>query len=133
MSPKCEASRKIALELLTLAMRDAVAVYSFKKLPEIDFSIIGFHAQQSVEKCMKAVLAVNEIEFPKIHELATLHALLVSNSIEVPVSTDVLNRLTPYAVSSRYDLERDELLDELQATALVTQIHEWARSLINPR
>ena len=133
MSPKSEASRKIALELLVLAMRDAVAVYAFKKLPEIDFSIIGFHAQQSVEKCLKAMLAINEIEFPKTHELETLHALLVSSGIEVPVTREMLNRLTPYAVSSRYDLERDELLDELQASTLVTQIHEWANSLINPR
>ena len=33
MSPKTEASKKIALEMLTLAVRDAVAAYALKKLP----------------------------------------------------------------------------------------------------
>ena len=133
MSPKTEASKKIALEMLTLAMRDAVAVHAFKKLPELDFSIIGFHAQQSVEKCLKAVMAVHELEFPRTHELATLHALLVTNGVEVPFSTAVLNRLTPYAVTSRYNLERDELLDESQASELVTQVQAWATSKVIPK
>jgi hypothetical protein len=133
MSPKTKACKKIAVEMLALAMRDAVAVYAFKKVPEVDFSIIGFHAQQSVEKCLKGVLASIEVEFPRTHELATLHALLISHGVEVPFTSAILDRLTPYAVSSRYDLERDELLDEAQASELVTQVHAWATSKVIPK
>ena len=119
--------------MLALAMRDAVAVYAYKRSPEIDFSIIGFHAQQCVEKCLKGVLAIREIEFPRTHELATLHGLLKTNGVEVPFEVTTFDLLTPYAVSSRYDLERDELLDEAQASELITQVHAWATSLINPQ
>jgi HEPN domain-containing protein len=63
------ARRNVAVDLLELANRDAVAMRALAKVPEVDFSIIGFHAQQCVEKALKAALAVKGITFPRTHNL----------------------------------------------------------------
>lgn len=63
----------LARRFLVLADRD---IKTFQKLvhdPEIDDAVIGFHAQQGVEKCLKAVLARHQIALRKVHDL---HALL---------------------------------------------------------
>jgi HEPN domain-containing protein len=38
--------------------------------------IVAFHAQQAMEKTLKAVLEETRVEFPKVHKLQTLFALL---------------------------------------------------------
>jgi HEPN domain-containing protein len=40
------------------------------------FATVCFHAQQCIEKYLKALLASLSIDFPKIHDLAELVALL---------------------------------------------------------
>lgn len=38
--------------------------------------IVAFHAQQAMEKTLKAVLEETRVEFPKVHKLQTLFAIL---------------------------------------------------------
>jgi HEPN domain-containing protein len=47
--------------LLKKAQEDATAVREFAANPEIADSIIGFHAQQAVEKWLKAVTAARGV------------------------------------------------------------------------
>ena len=56
---------------------------------EIADAIIGFHAQQAVEKALKAVLAAREVEYAKTHALGYLIGLIEANAIEAPAA--VLN------------------------------------------
>jgi len=51
---------------------------------------IGFHAQQAVEKCLKAVLILHEIEFRKTHNLDELVDLLKEHTLPQPPNTDGL-------------------------------------------
>jgi HEPN domain-containing protein len=51
-------SRDHALVLLRKATDDATAARKFADDPEIADAIVGFHAQQAVEKALKAVLSV---------------------------------------------------------------------------
>ena len=131
MTSNREASQRYAVELLELAKRDLVAFTVLLKSPEVDFSIVGFHAQQTVEKCMKAVLAHHGFSFPFTHDLNGLYLLLTDVPITMPFSNKDLKRLTPYAVSSRYDLERDEILDAEQSSVLVAQAMTWATAFIH--
>ena len=39
-------------------------------------SVIAFHAQQAVEKCLKAILLRHRIYFPKTHDLGKVLALV---------------------------------------------------------
>ena len=64
-----------------------------------------FHAQQAAERCLKAFLIANDIEFPFIHNLEKLVELCAQND-ESFLSLKVLcQELTPYAVGLRYDNE----------------------------
>jgi HEPN domain-containing protein len=69
-------------------------------------SSVGFHAQQYVEKVMKAVLVSNAVVFHRTHDLEELADLLEQQRIELPVPRDQLRRLNPFAVIIRYaDIE----------------------------
>ncbi len=43
--------------------------------------IVCFHAQQSVEKYLKAILVSKFVEFPKTHDLLALNHLLERNGV----------------------------------------------------
>lgn len=71
------------------------------------YNTLCFHAQQAVEKSIKAVLIFRGIEFPKVHSLTRLIDLLPSDIIR---TVDLLEsaRLTVYATAFRYPGEEDE-------------------------
>jgi len=92
-----------AWRALRLADRDIQAFHVLEKSSEVHLSIICFHAQQAVEKSLKAVLFTHQIEFRRTHNLVDLAALLRQNGIELPISDDQLLKLNPFAVTFRYD------------------------------
>ena len=65
------------------------------------FDTICFHAQQCVEKYLKALLSYHKIDFPKTHDVAELLALLPANS-RLGLKPEELAELNPYAVEGRY-------------------------------
>jgi len=70
---------------------------------KIDDEIIGFHAQQAVEKSLKAWLAHTGTDYPKIHSLETLLELLNAKGICLPPNLSDVSRLTPIATVFRYE------------------------------
>jgi HEPN domain-containing protein len=60
-SPAFEPGQLAAI-LVRKATEDAVALREFEGNPEIADSILGFHAQQAIEKWLKAVLASNGVD-----------------------------------------------------------------------
>ena len=61
-----------------------------------------FDAQQAAEKAIKAVFMACGLTFPFIHDLGRLLALLVQGGIRVPKYVIESDRLTSYAVTTRY-------------------------------
>ncbi len=133
MSPASAASFRQAFDLLKLAKRDLVAVESFQTLHKIDFAVIAFHAQQCIKKCMKAVLSKHEVIFPRTHDLDDLCEMLTVAGIETPVSRELLNDITPYAVTSRYEVDAEDLVTIAQVNEAVTKTVSWASSQLNPQ
>ena len=74
----------LARRFLTLADRDIKAFRKLSDDPEIDDEVVGFHAQQAVEKCLKAVLAKHRVEQRKTHDLQRLLDLLAKNNLPSP-------------------------------------------------
>ena len=83
--------RKYGLGLLGLARDDLAALNAMIGSPEFTPAIRGFHAQQAVEKALKAWLACVGVCFPKTHDLRVLEPFRQ------------LERLGAYAVMFRYD------------------------------
>jgi HEPN domain-containing protein len=77
------------------------AEYTLTMKEHCPFSTVLFHAQQTAEKYLKALLALHAIEFPKSHDLGELAALLAPE-IRLPLTPREEETLTQYATSSRY-------------------------------
>lgn len=82
---------------------DIQAFDILKGSPDIHWTITFFHAQQAVEKSLKAVLFTHLIEFRRTHNLPELASLLHQDGVEAPLSDDQLLWLNPFAVTFRYD------------------------------
>jgi len=104
------------------AGEDALALRELLGNPQISDSILGFHAQQAVEKWLKAVMALREIPQTRTHDLGRLSQLLARAGETPPIDRTALEALTIYAVPLRYDelldapsLEADPALDVVNA------------------
>lgn len=67
------------------------------------YSDLCFHAQQTVEKSLKAILVHLGIEFRKVHHIGYLLTLLPDEiKASVPVAATELSEITSYAVMFLY-------------------------------
>jgi HEPN domain-containing protein len=64
--------RDLAEQLLRRAGEDEAAARAMLPLESVTDAIVGFHAQQTVEKSLKAVLAARDAEFLFIHDIGGL-------------------------------------------------------------
>lgn len=67
-------------------------------------AIIGFHAQQSIEKLLRALLSSLKLPFESTHNLDRLKVALEAAGENLPLIPVPWNQLTDYAVIYRYDL-----------------------------
>lgn len=112
--------------LFRKAEADAIAVRELAGNPEITDEIIGFHAQQAIEKWLKAVMAHRGMDEVRIHDIGRLLQLLQNDGAELPANTEQLDELTIYAVPMRYDELLDaEPLDRKATVELVDEVGRW--------
>jgi HEPN domain-containing protein len=78
----------------------AVIENLYKSGPDLYASTICFHAQQAVEKFLKAFLVFHNIDFPKTHDLEFL--LLECQKIDHSGFDFDFGSLTDFGVSIRY-------------------------------
>lgn len=79
-----------------------------------------FHAQQAAEKCLKAYLDHEEVDFPFTHNLTKLVELCAARDSAFSALLSTVEPLTPYAVETRYDSEfwpEREVAEEARALA----------------
>ena len=87
--------RDLAHLLLARAGEDEAAAEAMMPIATVTNAIVAFHAQQAVEKALKAVLAAREHEFPFTHDLDALAELCRSKGIVVPTELGDLDRPPP--------------------------------------
>jgi HEPN domain-containing protein len=93
---------------------------------------ICFHAQQAVEKALKAVLLHKSIRFPAIHDIEELVQIGRHEGVQFPDWAEDLASLTPYAVETRYpghweDFQETEVN---QARAVAQKTVEWVKAVL---
>jgi HEPN domain-containing protein len=118
--------RDLALVLLRRADGDVALVRHVLDAEGIPDAIVGVHAQQAVEKALKAVLAAREIDYTKTHALGYLLELLLVSGIEVPSTVLKADELNPWAVEFRYEADSEPALDRHSTLALVESVRAWA-------
>ena len=113
------------------AAGDARAMRQLAGVREIDDEAVGLHAQQAIEKWLKAVVVSEGLEFAWGHDLGRQLRVLASGEVELPPGADWLDELSIYASTMRYeDLLDAEPLDRDRVVALVDAIGEWAERLL---
>jgi HEPN domain-containing protein len=122
--------RDLARRLLRRADADVTLVRHVADEAGIADAIIGFHAQQAVEKSIKAVLAAHEIEYGKTHQLHYLIGLLEENKIDAPSSVVDAVELNPWAVEFRYEEDDEPPLDRYATLAFIEDIRRWAGAVV---
>jgi HEPN domain-containing protein len=91
---------------------------------------VCFHAQQCVEKYLKAYLVCQGVYFAKTHEIEELVSLLPDKA-RPTLSAEEQALLTEYAVGPRYPGWRDVPLSEARrAVALARRARKHVRSLL---
>lgn len=127
------ASADLPETLLGLARDDEFAARSLLPVAGVADSILGFHAQQAVEKALKAALAARSVAFPYTHDLDGLLELCESSGLEIPGDLDGVDRLAPYGVHMRYGTSHAQGLDREQALQWAAAAIAWAQSVIESR
>lgn len=118
-----------AQRLLRLARCDFQTFAILHTHPEAPLAPMCFHAQQCVEKALKAVITANQIYFRYTHDLGVLHKLLTEAAVVPPFTAAEFERLTPSAVELRYD-EGIPLLTRDEAGYMANTTLVWAEALV---
>ncbi len=115
---------------LRMAERDSTAFDVLLNSGEVHLSIVCFHAQQAVEKYLKAVLFTRQIEFRRTHNLIELTGLLRNAGMNTPIPDSDLERLNPYAVEFRYDDAEIILITSTEMHQIVIAMDSWAKAQV---
>lgn len=109
------------------------AAHALKLGPACPTDTVCFHAQQCVEKYLKALLTWRRRQFPRTHDLTSLVAQL--DARDRPDLSDMEQELlTRYATVTRYpgDYEPISLTEARQAVKIARRIRRQVRRLLPP-
>lgn len=116
-----------AWSLLQMSADDLRALRAMSDPQDFSDQIFGFHAQQAVEKALKAWLALLHVLYPRTHDLTLLLDLLQEAGADAAAYSD-LEWLTQFAVQMRYELAQDGQL-ELDRELTVSRVRSLLAGL----
>jgi len=92
---------------------------------------VCFHAQQCVEKYLKALLTLRGVEFPKTHDLVLLRNRLGSGS-GLDLEMEDLLSLNRYSVEARYpgDWEPIDIEEASESVEKARRVREAVRKVL---
>ncbi len=118
--------------LLEMANKEFKALKGMMNAEVFDEEIFGFHAQQAIEKSLKAWLALLGKEYPLTHDISALLDLLRESGENVSQYWDLME-YNVYAVRFRYEsLElHDECLNRETAVQAVRKLIASVRLMLD--
>jgi len=126
--PEAENVARVVREWVAKAENDLRnAAHSLKLGGDCPTDTVCFHAQQCVEKYLKAALVDAGIDFPKTHDIEVLLSLL-PRKLRVDLEVEQQRQLTQYATGARYPFWPDIPLSEARrAVRLARQVRSQVR------
>jgi HEPN domain-containing protein len=109
-----------AISLLKMAGNDLTALQNMQNRLQFSDEIFGFHAQQVIEKCLKAWIALLGKKYPFTHDVSMLLKLLEESGCAVSEYWDFAE-MSAFAMNIRYEgtdeaaapLKRDHIIKAL--------------------
>ncbi len=130
--PETKEIAKVVSQWIRKAENDLrIATLALKTEKNCPTDPISFHAQQCIEKYLKALLALRRIDFPKTHNLSELLAL-IPRQILIDLIPEEQEKLTDYATVARYPGDYDEisLREAKRAVEIAPRIRKEIRKLL---
>ena len=121
--------KAITREWLARALDDLLAAEVLLAHPELT-NMVAFHAQQTVEKTLKAVLEESEIAAVRTHSLTRLYSLITPH-ISISIDQDMLDRLEAVYIQSRYPGEMGLLPSGKPTQAEAGAFYSFANQLFH--
>jgi HEPN domain-containing protein len=120
-----------ARAILAMANKDLRALKGMADAEAFDDEIFGFHAQQAIEKSLKAWAAILGREYPLTHDISALLDLLESSGQDVERYWDLVE-YNVFAVRFRYEsLEvPDEPLDRAASVRAIEALVRYVDTLL---
>ncbi len=120
---------EIANSFIRKATEDIILLNKIADDGEISVSIYYFHAQQAVEKLLKALLSKNGIRFGKTHNIRELMDLLADTEYALPTHFTKFDALTPYGTIGRYeDLSFKEPFTRQEIRRMIADFKVWVEA-----
>lgn len=107
-----KSDKEHAEQLLRMAAKDRTALAGMIDAQSFSEEVFGFHAQQTVEKALKAWIAALGSVYPKSHDISVLIKILKESGQDLSMFPD-LEEYSVFAVQYRYEAydESEEVLD----------------------
>ena len=133
--PDRDKTTVITREWMSKAENDLkTAAHTLKLGADCPTDTVCFHAQQCVEKDLKAALVVLETPLPRIHDIEALIDLMPKH-VRVSLTVEQQRRLTEYATVMRYPgpYEPVTLSEAKEAVKLARRVRREVRTLLEDR
>jgi len=123
--------RDHARALLSKAANDLTAAKATLSTGQA-LDAVCFHAQQAVEKSLKAILILHEVVYPWRHDLGELLDLVRPLVPEIVAFEDQIFRMAPYAVEVRYDVEFEPpLVEAEEALGIAAEVYCLSQKIVD--
>lgn len=108
-----------------------LAEYALRMESGCPYRLIAYHAQQCVEKYIKAFLVYHRQDFPYTHNISALLELCRKHADWVDSLTQA-ETLTAYAITTRYPGEDEpvSLVEAKNAVTIATQVKSAMKTLL---
>jgi len=126
-------SKERAFSLLRKAREDCHAAACLAADADTSLWTVGFHAQQAVEKALKAALMWRRVRYPFTHDIAALLKLAQQEGLQLPDQSEDMPYLTPFGTLFRYEDEQwglSESLTQEQFLDWAEKAIQWAGSIV---
>ena len=123
-------SRQLAETLLEKAAGEEATLRAVAESEGVPDEAIGLHAQQAVEKALKAALAARAVRYPFTHDIDRLIELVEREGLELSESLREAGQLTPWALAHRYESAPTIGAKRQDMLALASEAVSWARELL---
>jgi HEPN domain-containing protein len=123
--PEGKSSMVVALEWAAKAENDPRSAAHLLKIKDCPTDTVCFHAQQCIEKYLKALLAAQGRDFRRTHDIGELTTLLPAR-LRPALDEKEQDRLTEYATVTRYpgDYEPISLSEARRAVGTARRVRK---------
>lgn len=129
--PEPEKIKIVVDEWVVRAEHDlTTALHILKIRRDCPTDAVCFHAQQCVEKYLKALLVYHQVAFPKTHDIEKILSLMPA-AVAVALPKSEADALTQYATMGRYPGWRTiSLAEARQAAKIARRVRREVRKLL---